>query len=315
MVSIDKSQWRFRSTSLRIKDPKRSLEFYKFLGMSVLKKTSMPFLNLDSYSLCYRPQGPRPKEGILELLHNDGSENNASFAVANGNDEPDLGYGHICISVDSLPAACERLEKRGCRFQKKLREGPNSHMAFVLDPDGYWIELVSNQPLAHIKDPEKTDTDSYLLNHTMLRVSDPQRTRAFYEEILGMRLLWSLDLENIESRFEFYGFCEVDDARKYGGDVARGENPVFHRQGVLELKYHHRDRRNGVVYYNGNGNSKPRGFAWICIAIDDLVAACEYLDRKGVVWIKRLSDGPGNTYAIMTDPDGYWIKMIDNQAD
>lgn len=303
---------------LRIKDPELSLEFYSFLGMSVLEKTSMPWLDVDSYHLGYRPQRPnsdpqvsansKNQEGVLELQHSYGSENNAAFAIATGNEEPGLGYGHICISVDNLAAACARLERRGCKFQKKLTDGP-SHMAFVLDPDGYWIELVSNQPLANIVDPEATDPRSYLLNHTMLRVSDPQRTQTFYQEILGMRRLWTLDLGHIESRFDFYGFCAPGDSISYGGDVAKGENAVFHRQGVLELKCSDADRRHGITYQHGNGRSAPRGFGHICISVDNLEEACQYLGRKGVVWIKRLHHEPASEYAIIVDPDGYWVKI------
>lgn len=39
-------------------------------------------------------------------------------------------------------ADCDELEKNGVKFQKKPDEGKMKGLAFALDPDGYWIELV-----------------------------------------------------------------------------------------------------------------------------------------------------------------------------
>lgn len=45
--------------------------------------------------------------------------------------------GHIAISVDDIQAACERFERLGVRFQKRLTDGKMKNIAFILDPDGY----------------------------------------------------------------------------------------------------------------------------------------------------------------------------------
>ena len=55
------------------------------------------------------------------------------------------GFGHWCVAVDSLQEACDRFEKEGARFKKKLTDGKMKNIAFVLDPDGYWIEVVQNE--------------------------------------------------------------------------------------------------------------------------------------------------------------------------
>ena len=33
-------------------------------------------------------------------------------------------------------------EKEGCTFKKKLKDGNMHNLAFVYDPDGYWVELI-----------------------------------------------------------------------------------------------------------------------------------------------------------------------------
>jgi hypothetical protein len=40
-------------------------------------------------------------------------------------------------SVDNIEEACERFEKMGVQFKKKLTDGKMKHIAFILDCDGY----------------------------------------------------------------------------------------------------------------------------------------------------------------------------------
>lgn len=80
---------------------------------------------------------PPPHTALLELTHNHGTETDASFAgYASGNSEPGKGFGHIAISVPDIQAACERFEKLGVKFQKRLTDGKMKSIAFILDPDG-----------------------------------------------------------------------------------------------------------------------------------------------------------------------------------
>lgn len=58
-----------------------------------------------------------------------------------GNAEP-KGFGHIAITVANVEEACARFERLGVQFKKRLTDGKMRHIAFILDPDGYWIEVV-----------------------------------------------------------------------------------------------------------------------------------------------------------------------------
>jgi lactoylglutathione lyase len=84
---------------------------------------------------------PHNHPGVLELTHNHGTETLDKTPYHSGNSEP-RGFGHIAITVDDVEAACARFERLGVPFQKRLTDGKIKSIAFILDPDGYWIEVV-----------------------------------------------------------------------------------------------------------------------------------------------------------------------------
>src|SRR5450830_1927817 len=142
----------FNHTMLRVKDATRSL------GFSLVEKRDFPEAEFSLYFLALvdkaqipadaaeRTQWMKSIPGILELTHNHGTENDADFAYHNGNTDP-RGFGHICISVLDIVAACERFEALGCDFQKRLSDGRMKSLAFIKDPDAYWVEIIQPAPL------------------------------------------------------------------------------------------------------------------------------------------------------------------------
>lgn len=74
---------------------------------------------------------------VLELTHNHGSESDATFRVNNGNVEPHRGFGHLAVMTSDVYAACEDLDKKGVKFQKRPDEGRMKGLAFVLGKSRY----------------------------------------------------------------------------------------------------------------------------------------------------------------------------------
>jgi lactoylglutathione lyase len=81
------------------------------------------------------------REAILELTHNWGSEDDPDLRYHDGNAKPQ-GFGHIGVAVPDVYAAAERFEKLGVEFVKKPDDGKMKGLAFIKDPDGYWIEIL-----------------------------------------------------------------------------------------------------------------------------------------------------------------------------
>jgi lactoylglutathione lyase len=140
-----------------VKDPVKSVDFYtRVMGMKLLRKIDFPAAKFSLYFLGSFDENevkniPQTDEerrswvlaqkSILELTHNYGTETDANFSYHHGNSEP-RGFGHIAFRVPDVQKACERFEKMGVVFQKKPSEGKMSNIAFIKDPDGYWVEIV-----------------------------------------------------------------------------------------------------------------------------------------------------------------------------
>ena len=108
---------------------------------------------------------PRCLSGILELTHNHGTETLETTPYRSGNEEP-KGFGHIAITVPDVEAACARFERLGVTFKKRLKDGKMNFLAFILDPDGYWIEVVRLRVSLRLS----TLTDEYAQLSTSLQL-------------------------------------------------------------------------------------------------------------------------------------------------
>ena len=145
-------------TMLRIKDPEASVGFYRdVLGMTLLEKFDFPEMSFSLYFMGY-PGGEIPESreerakwlfeqpALLELTHNHGTESQDGFSYHSGNEEP-RGFGHIGISVPDVYLACERFDELGVNYIKRPDDGNMKGLAFIQDPDGYWIEILSSRGL------------------------------------------------------------------------------------------------------------------------------------------------------------------------
>lgn len=122
------------------------------------------------------------------------------------------------------------------------------------------------------------------LLHTMLRVGDLDRSLAFYQQVLGMKLLRQKDYPEGRFTLAFVGYGDEADTT------------------VLELT-HNWDTGS---YDLGNG------YGHIALEVEDAYAACEAVKAKGGKVTREA--GPmmhGTTViAFVEDPDGYKIEFI-----
>lgn len=144
------NKFNFSQTMIRVKDPKKSIEFYRAFGMSLLYQYhggdfSLYYLasnvpqsqDLNEHSSVNNLFGP-----VLELTHNHGTENDEEFKHFNGNEDGRQGFGHIGFLVDDVYAACDSIRDFGYGFRKEPDGGSMKGLAFAFDPDGYSVEIV-----------------------------------------------------------------------------------------------------------------------------------------------------------------------------
>lgn len=295
---------------LRIKDPLKSVPFYEdHFGFKLIHKYDFPQWDFSLYFLAILPEGEEhPTPGTpdaeaylwnfggvtLELTHNYGSETDDTFVVNNGNVEPHRGFGHIAVMTKDVYASSIELEANGVGFRKRPDEGRMKGIAFALDPDGYWIEIVK-------RDESSSVQNKYTFAQTMIRVKDPEKSVKFYRDLFGMTLLMAKDYDGGFSNYFLASNVEP------GSDMKQIFEPV------LELTHNHgTEVDKDFRYHNGNDQDKGqiRGFGHTGFLVDDLDAVCHYLEGEGVKFKKKPEEGGMRGLAFVYDPDGYWVEII-----
>jgi lactoylglutathione lyase len=118
----------------------------------------------------------------------------------------------------------------------------------------------------------------------MLRVGNLDRSLAFYQQVLGMRLLRRQDFPDGRFTLAFVGYGDESD------------------QAVVELTYN----------WDTTEYTLGTGFGHLALEVDDAAAACQAVRAKGGKVVREA--GPmkhGSTViAFVEDPDGYKIEFI-----
>lgn len=124
--------------------------------------------------------------------------------------------------------------------------------------------------------------------HTMLRITDPERSRTFYE---ALGFSFSRDMDIVRN-----GELE---ATNYFFSMGSNEN-------VLELTFNHDGRR----YELGDA------YGHIAIAVDDLDETLTRLKDQGIEPERepyRVREG-GSRICFVRDPDDYRVEIIDRSG-
>ena len=296
-------------TCFRVKDPSVSVAFYETkFGMKLVSKKEFPDMKFSLYFLTFpgakaggeeeiNAKGVFGVPGVLELTHNWGTENDPDYKVNDGNEEPHRGFGHICFAVSDIHRTCETLEANGVSFKKRLSDGRQKDIAFALDPDGYWIELVQYAA-------KSSEDQATRFNHTMIRVKDPVKSLEFYQNVLGMTLLDKSVHENAKFTLYFLGYNQA----------TQGNNNNNRRslEGLLELTHNWGTETDPDFKYH-NGNTQPQGYGHICISCEDPETLCREIEDKygdKVTWAPKFNQGKMKNLAFIRDPDDYSIEIV-----
>lgn len=152
-------------------------------------------------------------------------------------------------------------------------------------------------------------TEGFVLNQTMLRIRDPEASLDFYTRILGMTLLRRIEVSAGRFTLYFLGLPEASTLEAMPTDEKARTEWLFAQPALLELTHNWGTENDPDAAYH-DGNSEPRGFGHIGIAVPDVYAACERFEELGVEFVKRPDDGMMKGLAFIRDPDGYWVEIL-----
>ncbi len=153
------------------------------------------------------------------------------------------------------------------------------------------------------------DTQSFVFNQTMLRIKDPEVSLDFYNRVIGMKLYIKLDFPEMKFTLYFLGMPnDVDDNNVPEDDNAR-TTWTFKQRAMLELTHNWGTEKDENFHYH-NGNKDPQGFGHIGFSVPDVYKAAERFEKLGINFIKKPDDGKMKGLAFISDPDGYWIEIL-----
>ena len=118
-------KFKFAHNNFNVLDLKRSLEFYA----AALDLKESHRLEADGFTLVYLSDGGESSHELeLTFIHDRREPYN-------------LGENefHLAVTVDDFAAAYERHKAMGCICYENKAMG----IYFINDPDGYWIEILS----------------------------------------------------------------------------------------------------------------------------------------------------------------------------
>ncbi len=155
-----------------------------------------------------------------------------------------------------------------------------------------------------------SETKGYVMNQTMLRIRDPQRSLDFYSRVLGMTLIKEFRFPEMEFSLYFMGYVTEDDEPIPDGAEARAAY-AFRQKAMIELTHNWGTESDDDFPGYHDGNADPRGFGHIGLSVPDVYEACKRFEELGVEFVKRPDDGKMKGLAFIKDPDGYWIEILE----
>ncbi|MCW2273777.1 lactoylglutathione lyase [Rhodoblastus acidophilus] len=132
-TSIDASEFALLHTMLRVTDLDRSIAFYtEKLGMTLLERREH---KKNQFSQAYLGYGAGFNGMTIELVQN--WQREEPYVAGDA-------FGHIAIRVKNIARLCDSLAAQGVQTPRppRAQRHGESIVAFIVDPDGYRIELV-----------------------------------------------------------------------------------------------------------------------------------------------------------------------------
>jgi lactoylglutathione lyase len=243
-------------TMLRVEDLESSLDWYT----THLDYEEKGRWEAETFTNVFLgPEESHDDAALLELTYN---HDGRSYTMGDA-------WGHIAVRTEDLYETYDTLVEEGVEDYRDP-DSCGGQYAFVKDPDGHEIEIV-----------ERDHGAPFSLDHTMIRVEDPEQAIGWYSRALGYDLVRRAEFDD----FALY-FMKHPEAPEEGMSV--------------ELTYNYDDR------------SYELGDAWghMAVRATDLDEAWETLLTRHAEDY-RDPESCGGQYAFTKDVDGHEIEIVE----
>jgi glyoxylase I family protein len=249
------------------RDGEAALAFYRdVMGFTVLPKVDMGELGAQN----------RVRFGnhVLKLY-----EFRAAPEACEGGTDKAIGMRLLAFLLDDLDSVLARFDERKLPYNRlPLPEGTSFKVAFASDADGNALELVGLAKPAGDRLTTRVQIG--------LTVSDIERSRHFYGQLLGLRE---------EPEMKLPRSMGVVGNTRYGF-ICGATTIKFWSRGELPVKTGAPARRTGIRLMTA--------------AVPNVDAECDELRARGVpIKVEPHDFGALARVAFIADPDGNWIEL------
>lgn len=172
----------------------------------------------------------------------------------------------------------------------------------------------------YYEQPRDPDTKRWVMQQTMMRVKDPQRSLDFYTKALGMTLITVGEFPQWGFTVFFVGYPPEETLGPVPNDDAEKFAYCMQVPGCIELTWNHGSEaeEGDQVYNTGNsdttgssdGEKVRGGFGHIGITVPDVYEACQRFKDMGYEFAKSPNSGGMKGLAFVKDPDGYLVEVL-----
>lgn len=195
----------------------------------------------------------------------------------------------------------------------------------------------------HNDPPPAAATAGFKLNHFMTRIRDPAVSLPFYVELLGMRIVFTMNTGPFTIYYLGYPQTpeHANDLPSFGNETCAN---LQHTLGLLELYHIHGSEKQPKGYYETGNRPPALGFGHLGFTVPSVPKALERLRAAGVTVVKDIGPGTSTRRAIplseheeklgvglgevhpnyaavfdniafVQDPDGYIVELVPQAMD
>lgn len=225
------------------------------------------------------------------------------------------GYWKIGLALRDVNAAVQHFNGHGFIVNEGSQFYDVGFLTSLDDPNGHNIELLQEDFEVNFVPP--TNSDGYLsqpvssppsVGQITIRCTNAERTKAFYQQVLGMKLL-CVEQPNNSFPFTLYFFAYTDDVPPSPHNLSDVVNREWlYKKPYCQIEVQHRHNLPHdykLVTSDENDLNINIGHVGFFVAVSPLIMS----QVKSSVDVQVRLNAHGEEVCFLRDPDGYVVQV------